>query len=650
LTLFAAQSLSVPFYILGFTEAIVSNFPILQPYFLWIAIIPGIILFAMTWIGADWAIKLQFVILAILGVSILIFLGGALFHPFSFETLSANSTPLESVKFFRIFAIFFPAVTGIMAGVNMSGDLKDPGKSIPVGTMLAIVVGGIVYGIQMILTGGAFPRQELIDAPYEVLVKNALFGAGFLVAAGVVCATLSSALGSFLGAPRVLQALAKDRIINSLSFFAKGTGKHNEPVRALILSGIITFAVLIWGGINGADKSGGFDPLNLIAEIVTMFFLYTYGMVNMAAFVESYGNNPSFRPKFRFYHWSVALFGAASCIIVSFLINPGASFVALLIIMVIFVLTARKEMKIKFGDARRGFLYSSVRNSLLRLARMGADPKNWRPTIAVLSGNPNTRSTLLEYARLFECERGIMSLVRIIVSENLENIGERRREEIGNLNAYLKKNNFAAFPEVLITDNFDSGLKAFLQISSIGPIKPNIAMFGWPKEQKRVKPFFSNLRTVLELEMSNIVLVDKQGRPCLKRPKGRIDLWWRGEANGSLMVILAYLLRSNDGWQGLKLRILRKINSPESEEDEIKELNELIKAGRVDAEAKVIVSDETFEKTLRKESSDAAILFLGFMPLADDKAEKAFEFLDTILEGMPPTFLVASSGEADLLA
>ncbi len=650
IALFSAQTLSVPFYILGFAEALVSNFPSLCPYFLWVAVIPGIVLFAISWIGANWAVKFQFVILGILALSILAFLGGALFKPFSLEVLKANAAPLESARLFTIFAIFFPAVTGIMAGVNMSGDLKDPAKSLPMGTMLAILVGGVVYAAQIIISGGAFSRSELLSEPYKILVSNALFGAGFIVIAGVICATLSSALGSYMGAPRVLQALAKDRIITVLAPFEKGSGKHNEPLRALALSGIVTLGVLLWGGIMGPGDGNSFNPLNMIAEIVTMFFLYTYGMVNLAAFVESYGNNPSFRPRFRYYHWSTALFGAVSCIAVTFLINAWAAFAALLIIGALFMLTARKEMKIKFGDARRGFFYSRIRKSLLLLTQQPSDPKNWRPTIAVMTGNPNTRSKLLEYARLLECGRGILTLVRIMTSDNLENIGRQRRDELKKLENYIKENNYCVFPEVLITDNFDIGLKAFLQTHSIGPVKPNIAMFGWPREMTRVKPFFSNLRAVIELGMSNIVFVDKQNQKCPEITQGRIDIWWRGQSNGSLMAILAYLLQANPGWHGTTLRILRMTNSKENEKNDLAELDKLIHAGRIKAEAKIIVSEKPFKEILHKESSDAKVIFMGFAPPNDDRAEEAFTAIDSQLENMPPTFLIASSGEADLLA
>ena len=149
------------------------------------------------------------------------------------------------------------------------------------------------------ITARSLKRAALIETPYEVLAENALFGAGFLVATGVVAATLSSALGSYLGAPRILQALARDHILPVIGFFGDGAPGTGEPRRGLILTGAITGIVLI------VSDAAGPKALNAVAAVITMFFLYTYGMINLAAFIEGVSDNPSFRPRFRFFHWSV---------------------------------------------------------------------------------------------------------------------------------------------------------------------------------------------------------------------------------------------------------------------------------------------------------------------------------------------------------
>jgi solute carrier family 12 (sodium/potassium/chloride transporter), member 2 len=647
-TLFIAQALSVPFYILGFSEALTKNFPAIEPYYLWLVLGTGLIILIMAWVGASWVIKCQYFILAILVLSIITFLGGAL-DSFSLKTLEANMAVSDGANLSMLFAIFFPAVTGIMAGVNMSGDLKSPEKSLPRGTMLAIFCGLIVYAIQMVICGGAFDRETLITQPYQILVKTALFGAGFMVLAGVASATLSSALGSCMGAPRVLQALAKDKIIRVLNPFRKGSGPNNEPKSALLPTAIIGIIVLVWGGMSGISKDGEGGALNAVAIIVTMFFLYTYGMVNLAAFVESYGANPSFRPRFKFFHWSTALFGAIACIGVSFMIHALGSAIALAFITAIFFMARRRDMKRTFGDARRGFTYSRIRNNLLALAEMPPDPKNWRPTITVLSGNPNTRGMLVDFATRFECNRGITSLAEIVVGSR-DDMVRLRRETMQKLKAFISEGELEIFPEAVVCEDFDRGLHTFLQAHSIGPIKPNIMMLGFPADAKRIEPFTEHIRTIARIGMSSLTVVNPLNQPCPKNITGRIDIWWRGQRNGSLMLILGYLMILNQTLNRVSLRVVRLASSETERGRDKAELDALIEAARIEATSKVIVSDNDFRQVFRNESSDALTILMGASFPKTGIENSVFNSIHTLAEGMPPIIMVASNGEADLSA
>lgn len=647
-TLFIAQALSVPFYILGFSEALAKNFPAIEPYYLWIVLGTGLIIFIMSWVGASWVIKCQYFILGILVLSIITFLGGAL-GSFSFETLATNMTVSDNANLSMLFAIFFPAVTGIMAGVNMSGDLESPEKSLPRGTMLAIFCGLIIYAIQMVICGGAFDRETLITQPYQILVKTALFGAGFMVLAGVVSATLSSALGSSMGAPRVLQALAKDKIIRVLNPFRRGSGSNNEPKTALLPTAIIGVIVLVWGGMSGISKDGEGGALNAVAIIVTMFFLYTYGMVNLAAFVESYGANPSFRPRFKFFHWSTALFGAISCIGVSFMINALGSAIALAFITAIFFIARRRDMKRAFGDARRGFTYSRIRNNLLLLAKMPPDPKNWRPTITVLSGNPHTRVMLVDFATRFECNRGITSLAEIVVGSR-DDMVRLRRETMQKLRKFISEGELEIFPEAVVCEDFDHGLHTFLQSHSIGPIKPNIMMQGFPLDVSRIEPFIEHLRTIARIGMSSLVVVNPLNQPCPKNVSGRIDIWWRGQRNGSLMLILGYLMILNRSLHRVSLRVIRLADSETERDRDQAELDALIEAARIEATSRVIVSDNDFRQVFHDESADAVTILMGASFPKVGIESSVFNSIYTLAEGMPPIIMVASNGEANLNA
>ncbi len=649
LSLYMAQTLSVPFYIMGFAEATATNFPVLQPYFLFLCLVPAFVLFITAWIGTDWAIKAQYIILGVLTAAIIAFLGGALFKPFSFEQFSVNFPGLPDQDFFYFFAIFFPAVTGFMAGVNMSGDLKDPAVSIPRGTILAILTGAVVYALQIILTGGAFSQENLIDFPYTVLARNALFGGGFLVFAGVVAATLSSALGSMLGAPRILQALAGDRILRSLNFFAVGFGRQNEPRRAMLLTFAISIGVLFWGGVGGmTEKSSHSNSLNMVAEVVSMFFLYTYAMVNLAAFVESFGANPSFRPRFRFFHWSMSLFGASACVITSLMINAVSSIIALAIIGFLFLICRRRVMENAFGDARRGFIFSRISENLKLLAKMPPDPKNWRPTITVLSGDPSRRVDLIEYATLFSSRKGILSLVKI-VTDPVEDLMAFRQQEFAALERFAAVHRFGFFPDVIVSEDFDNALKVFLQSHSLGPIKPNIIMAGWPRNPERIRPFLNHVNTVCDLRMNCLLMINARNMRLSSMPVGTIDVWWRGKDNGSLMLIMAYLLTINRGWKNVSIRLLRMAPREERKAAE-EELRSLTEAARIPARIKVISSEKTFDEMVEYISRDALVIFMGFSPPPPEKYDEFFAEISERSSKLTTTFLVSSNGEADLLA
>ena len=643
LALFLAQAFSVPFYILALVEAVVLVFPGAESLFMEIGIGVATVLFVINQIGASWAIKAQYGILAVLGLSIVTFMFGSALN-FEPATLQANWEPAypEESGFWLMFALFFPAVTGIMAGVNMSGDLKDPGHAIPRGTLAAVFVGGAVYLLQIVVTGGAISREELVAGPYQSLLDNALFGMGWLVVAGVLAATLSSALGSFLGAPRILQALARDSIFPGLAFFGRGSGAGDEPRRGLWLTFAMTLVVL---GVAGDGSGGG--ALNAVAALLTMFFLYTYGMMNMAAFVEQFSRNPSFRPSFRFFHWSTALAGAVGCFGAAILINPLAAAGALVIILLVFIYVQRRVLETTFGDSMRGFYYARVRSNLTKLAGEPIHPKSWRPTTLVLSGRPEHRATLATFAEWFGSERGLVTLAQVVIGEVEDGIDEGDDARAA-LDSYISQRGMVAFSEVIVAPQFDDALTTLVQAQSIGPLKPNLVMLGWPGSAERAQAFGRHMRLIRGLGKSAIICIDR-GLPSPKTRDLTIDIWWRSGANGSLMVILAYLLKLNWQWREAKFRIFRLLRPDEDDSEAELELKALIEAGRVDAETKVLHGRE-LRHAVFEHSRNADVVFMGYVAPEEENAVAQWEALDYVTAGLPTTILVMSSGEADLFS
>ncbi|MBN1257282.1 MAG: amino acid permease [Planctomycetes bacterium] len=651
IALFCALALSVPFYVLGFTEALCRSIPSLVPHFQLIAFATAGALFVIAYIGAGWAIRTQYFIMAFLFLAIIAFMGGAVFNfkvsrflenwgapdP---ESLKQLSLPL--LGFWAAFALYFPAVTGIDAGVNMSGDLKEPSKSIPRGTISAVCVGFLVYLVQLLLAGGSYERVDLIQKPFQLLKENALFNTWYLVVAGVFAATLSSALGSFLGAPRVLQAVSRDPVLLFLRPFAKGTIGKDEPRRALISVAIITAIILFLAG----NEAGG-GALNLVAVIVTMFFLYTYGIINLAAFVEALGGNPSFRPVFRFFHWGTALLGAVGCVVVTFLINPVAALVAICLIAILYWYVTTRHLEASFGDARRGLVYASARKSLLQLASMEEDPRNWRPNILSFCGNPASREMLVNFSVWMESGRGFVLLVNILTG-SYENVKKYRESAFKQLKEFCRENNIQAFPMVVAADSLEEGVSIILQTASIGPIRPNLVAFGWPKVIEHTHALGRQMRMAEEIGMSLAVVI---GRDMPKPREGkRIDLWWRGQKNGSIMFILSHLITCNWEWGKTTIRVLRVVENEAGRAPARVALEELVAGSRVRAQVQVVVSERPFSEVLRDHSQDAACVVLGFIPPREGEEEAWYNNCEALLNGMPATLLVSSTGGEDMMA
>ncbi|UKI33332.1 MAG: hypothetical protein L6W00_07710 [Lentisphaeria bacterium] len=393
LTLFVSQSLAIPFNILGATEAIIDGWPELRPYFPLVNVALGAILFFFVWKGGGLGDPG-----AVLHHGGARRVGDRLPRRTARELLAGESAgqlgPLDTVhSLVPCFAIFFPAVTGIMAGVNMSGDLRDPHRSIPRGTFYALGTAVVLYLIQIVIAAGCFNRQDMIAYPYVLLTKNALFGLGFMVLAGVLAATLSTALGWMLGAPGCSRASAWTTSCRASASSARGPGRATNPRRAIILVAVIVLPILIWSGMIGRNASDTeSSPITVMSELVSLFFLFTYAIINLAAFVESLGANPSFRPRFRFFHWGIAAYGTAACVLAAFLIDLELSIVAFLVILGLYIWLRYRNLTMAYGDARRGFVYSRIYSLLHQYARLPLHPKNWRPTIAVLSGEPEERA------------------------------------------------------------------------------------------------------------------------------------------------------------------------------------------------------------------------------------------------------------------
>ena len=599
---YIAQAVAVTLYVMGFTEALISAFPSLGLSFRAVALITNAVVFLLVVVGAGWTIRIQYGILAILMISIISFFIGALMHA-SPELLRENlqSAWTNEYGFFTVFALFFPAVTGIMAGVNMSGDLKEPRKAIPRGTLFSIGFTFLIYVAVALLLAASNPRAALLGEGFTM--KNTAWSP-MLIYAGVIFATLSSALGSMMGAPRILQAFSRDNVFRRIAFLGKGSGSSNEPRRAIIL----TFGISTLGILAG--------DLNTVAPVITMFFLMTYGTVNLACFYEMISRNPSFRPAFRANHWIVALLGAAGCLGVMFLIDPFWAGVAIILAAAMYYYILRREIEAQWGDMNSGLAFQRARKALLKLEQEKFHPKNWRPSILTLSGGMWNRSNLLHYACHLSADRGIVSLAQILSGE-LEDRIERREEAERLMRKFISKEDLPAFPVVVVDENFSEGLKSILQVHGIGGLRPNTLLLGWTRDSERSGVFSMILDLARKMQKNLLVVRSLQDQEHWTVPRGKnINVWWNDTSNAQLSLLMAFLLKQNREWRDKKIRILRPA-APKADTDNMRtEMQELLKLSRIEAEIIILPGNEALA-AVRENMGDTAVTFIGFDPEED---------------------------------
>ncbi|MDH4048550.1 MAG: amino acid permease [Gammaproteobacteria bacterium] len=634
IVLFLAQAVSVSMYVIGFTEAFVATFPESGLSFRSVATIVNVLTFVCVFIGAGWTIKMQYGILAVLALSLIAFFAGAV-PQISLDNLQLNSGPFYSdgQSMFTMFALFFPAVTGIMAGANMSGDLKDPSRSIPLGTLAAVGVTALVYVAMAVVLSAAAPRDALLN---DSLIVKTLSVSPALITAGIFAATLSSALGSMMGAPRILQAFGRDDIFRPARFFAAGSGASGEPRRATVLTFIIAQSGIMLG------------DLNAIAPIITMFFMVTYGTLNLACFYEGISRNPSYRPRFRFSHWSLALLGAIGCGVVMLMMNPLWAVISVFLIGLLYFLISRAEIIARWGDIGSGVAFERARKALLQLEEEYFHPKNWRPAIIALSGGAWSRLHLAEYAHWMAAGHGIVTLAQLM-PEVGENQIERRREAEKRLRKFIHEETLSAFPVVVTESRLSAGLESLLQSHGIGGMRPNTVLMGLPNSPEKWDEFCLALHCADRYERS-VVLVDcNEDTERWQAPDGSIDILWQGEEHGELMVLLGHLLKKNPEWRTKPLRVLAALPPKGDFERYRASLEELINLARIDASVHVFSAEDLYV-TLAKRTGNSAALFVQFDPPAPEEQVDFFEWTAKMAKLVPDIIYVHSARRVSLQA
>ncbi len=621
ISLYFAQAFSVALYTVGFAESVVHVFPNLSVQ--WIGIVTTLAVTALALGSAKTAIRAQYIIMIGIIISLLsLFFGSPLPESTAIETVQPS---VSKVGFWAVFAVFFPAVTGIMAGVNMSGDLKNAKKSIPKGTFAAIAVGFVIYMILPIILDARVDEANLISDPL-IMRKISFWGDAILI--GVWGATLSSAVGSILGAPRVLQALAKDGVLPKIfSAFGKGSGSEDTPRLGTIFTLAIVL-IVVWIG-----------DLNVIAPVLTMFFLTTYGVLNIAAGTERFLGSPSFRPTFK-VHWIYSILGAIACIAVMFLINLLASLVAFLFVAIILIWLKRRQLESVWGNVGRGVRMAVIRSNLLKLSE-DLEPKNWRPNPIVLAGSPAKRWHLIEFANTFTHRQGILSVASVVTDDSVD--AKHLSRIKNNIRSYLAKAGIEGLVKVIASKDPFKGVSALVESYGLGVLQPNTVIVGESFNPEMRRDFCKMIQQFYQLQR-NILILHKGCKEETFGDKKRIDLWWSGlKGNGGLMMILSYLMNSSLDWRQAEIQVKIVVGDEKGVDKTRANMVELLEDIRINAVPDIIpAKGRSFDTILKESSMDADLIFLG-LAKPDENFESYFESIQERIKDLPTTVLALAA-------
>jgi amino acid transporter len=640
IVLFLAQSVSVAFYCIGFAEALSAMLPThpwLSPRTLAFTAVG--LLFLLAWMGADWATRFQFGVMALLAAALGSFFWGGL-SQWDGGTLSANmAAPTDGPPFWVIFGIFFPAVTGFTQGVSMSGDLKDPGKSLPSGTFLAVGISILVYFSMAIIFAGVLPNDVMMS-DYQSIKKVARFG--FLIDAGVIAATLSSAMASFLGGPRILQSLAADRIFPFLLPFAKGAGPSDNPRRAVLLTLAIALATIALG------------QLNLVARVVSMFFLISYGLLNYATYFEARAASPSFRPRFRWFNKHLSLLGFVICLAVMLALDVKNGIIAAAILVALYHYLKHTAGPSRWADSSAAHAFQVIRRQIHSMARLPSHDRNWRPHILAFSNHHQRRLPLLTFAKWIEGDSGLVTAVRMIEGRKakIRKFQIEAQEELARELGELELN---AFSLVVGAEDISQAVPLLLQSYGVGPLRANTVLVNWYGQSGSgiqgldTLKYGQHLAAAFRLGFNLVVLHFDTTRweTLIQSPKEerRIDVWWRADATSRLMLLLAYLVTRHPQWNKAQIRVLTSGTGQRIAETKA-ELMETLDDVRIEAHAEIVSSLST--DTIIEESTKSSLVF---MPLRI----RQFKLIDTegyslhrLAPKLPTSAFVMAAEDIDL--
>jgi len=613
IALYFSQALSVAFYMIAFAEAF-------KPVFTWfnstgwlpfqlvdtrLVSVPASCLLICVILkkGASLGVTLLWGVSAILAAALASFFLGA-------GTPAAAAPVLQTVprpdNFQTVFAICFPAFTGMTAGVGLSGDLRNPRWSIPAGTVAATLVGMVVY-VAVVLKLAASAGAADLAADQFIMAKIAAWGP--LIYIGLGAATLSSAVGSLLIAPRTLQALGRDALLPGKSFnglMADGKGGCNEPFNATLFSGILAVAIILLGDIDA------------VAQIISMFFMVTYGSLCGISFLEHFAANPSYRPAFR-TRWYLSLFGAIMCFLMMFQMSPLYALVAIILMGLIHLALSRtRAPENSLTAIFQGVLFQLTRHLHMAAQKRYASTyaKDWRPSFIMVSEDAFERISALDFLRWVSHRYGFSTLIHFIPGRLTAETTRLSRQVLGRLIEMTASSRAFVFVDTVVSPTYETALAQMAQVAGISGLENNSVLFEFPQDEPdSALQAVANCRIVSGLDMNICILRSSARRFGFHR---RLHVWLtqEDEDNANLMILLSFIIAGHADWKDCEISVFASFPAAEMEKQREK-LAERIMSERLPISLKRLKvtpfsGDDLFENQVVRTSASADLTLLGF--------------------------------------
>ncbi|MEM1320660.1 MAG: amino acid permease [Bacteroidota bacterium] len=687
IALYFSQAISVAFYIIAFAEAFSSLFSYLQssydlpPLAVWLlnhkqtVSIPA--LFLLTAIvlakGADLGVKALYVVVVTLFLSLAAFFMGSTeysqansLQPFATvgdsessslintpdsntATLPSPYTPLPDsgtqvlqpaaepaavpppannqqqlppVSFFVVFAIIFPAFTGMTAGVGLSGDLRNPSRSIPLGTLGGTLAGMVVYVFIAYKLAVSASPADLANTDHLVMADIAWQG-WWIIPIGLAAATISSALGSLMVAPRTLQAIARDRVLPSLAFshwLSRGRGPNAEPFNATMVTIAIAFIFVMMGG------------LDVVAEIISMFFMLTYGSLCLISFLQHFAADPAYRPTFK-SRWYVSLFGAVACFGLMLFMNAGYALLAFLGVTIFYLFVSyynpdKNNMAVIF----QGAIFQLSRQLQVFLQKAEKEQNaSWRPSIVCISESSFDRLGAFDLLRWISHKYGFGTYIHKITGYLSKNTNKEARACKTRLIKMAEASKSNIYIDTLISPSYTSAIAQVIQLPGISGTDNNLLMFEYSKHHPDgLANIVDNYKLIKSVDFDVIVLGSSERGFGFKKS---IHIWITSNDydNAALMILLGYIILGHPEWQQSVIKIFA-IFPEERMEKESSRLFELIEAGQLPISPNNIKilprkPDVDSRSIITETSKDADMTIVGF------RGEAIKQMGTTVFEG-----------------